>query len=126
MVRDRPGRAVLSRHGRTRAREGYIAGRKPRAGGTLGVVIARKIRVHGLVQGVGYRWSMAGEARRLGVAGWVRNRSDDAVEAHLEGTQAAVDALVAWAHEGPRHARVTHVEVDIASPIGAVSFEIEP
>ncbi len=89
-------------------------------------MIARKIRVHGLVQGVGYRWSMAGEARRLGVAGWVRNRSDDVVEAHLEGTQAAVDALLAWAHQGPRHARVTHVEVDIASPIGAVTFDIEP
>ncbi len=82
--------------------------------------------VHGLVQGVGFRWSMAGEARRAGLAGWVRNRSDGAVEAHLEGDPADVDAVVAWAHEGPRHARVTHVEVSDAQPFGAVVFDIEP
>lgn len=91
-----------------------------------GAVIARRVVVHGLVQGVGFRWSMAGEARRAGVTGWVRNRSDGAVEAHLEGDPAAVDAVVAWSHEGPRHARVTHVEVGDAQPFGAVVFDIEP
>ncbi|MCV2393541.1 acylphosphatase [Actinotalea sp. M2MS4P-6] len=88
--------------------------------------MARRIRVHGLVQGVGFRWSMAHEARSLGLVGWVRNRSDGSVEAHAEGDTAAIEALVAWSHEGPRFARVTHVEVDDAQPIGAVIFDIEP
>jgi len=70
-------------------------------------VIARRLRVHGVVQGVGFRWSMATEARRDGVTGWVRNASDGTVEAHVEGSQAAVDAIVAWSHVGPRFARIT-------------------
>ena len=89
-------------------------------------MIARRVVVHGMVQGVGFRWSMTGEARRAGARGWVRNRSDGTVEAHVEGDQEAVDAVVAWAHEGPHHASVTHVEVDDAQPTGAVEFDIEP
>lgn len=87
---------------------------------------ARHLVVHGLVQAVGFRWSMAREAGRLGVRGWVRNTAAGDVEALVEGTPAAVDALVAWAHRGPSHARVTHVEVAVAEPTGAGGFEIEP
>lgn len=82
--------------------------------------------MHGLVQGVGFRWSMAIEARRLGLTGWVRNRSDGTVEAHAEGSPDAIVALVEWAHDGPTHARVTRVEVEDAQPTGAVIFDIEP
>lgn len=89
-------------------------------------MIARRVVVHGTVQGVGFRWSMAGEARRAGVVGWVRNRSDGTVEAHLEGEPAAVESMVAWAQEGPRFAQVTHVEVSEAQAFGAVVFDIEP
>lgn len=88
-------------------------------------MIARRLRVHGLVQGVGFRWATAAEARRLGVAGWVRNRSDGTVEVHAEGDPAALDALAAWAADGPRFADVSHVEVVDAQPTGAVGFEIE-
>ena len=79
-------------------------------------------RVHllidGVVQGVGYRLSLQREARAAGLAGWVRNRRDGRVEAELEGDPAAVDALIAWAHEGPRYARVTDVTVTDAAPQG--------
>lgn len=88
-------------------------------------MIARRLRVHGLVQGVGFRWSMAAEARRLGLTGWVRNRSDGTVEAHAEGDPAALDALATWARTGPRWAQVTSVEVDDAQPTGVVTFAIE-
>ena len=67
--------------------------------------------VRGRVQGVGFRASAAHEARRLGVAGWVRNRPDGTVELEGRGTPAAVDALVAWLGHGPRGARVTGVDV---------------
>lgn len=89
---------------------------------------ARHLRIHGLVQGVGYRYAMVREAERLGVAGWVRNRSDGTVEALVVGTEAAVGAMTDWAYAGPRGARVTRVDVAEASgEDGAHSgFELRP
>jgi acylphosphatase len=66
--------------------------------------------VHGSVQGVGFRVSLAQVARSRGVAGWVRNRGDGTVEAALEGEPDAVESVVRWCHEGPRGAGVADVE----------------
>jgi len=68
------------------------------------------LRIRGLVQGVGFRWSTVREARRLGLRGWVRNRRDSSVEAIAAGATDAVEALVRWAHRGPPSARVDALE----------------
>jgi acylphosphatase len=70
-----------------------------------------RLEIRGLVQGVGYRWSMVGAARRLDLRGWVRNRRDGSVEAMVAGPAVALDKIVAWAHQGPPGARVTSVDV---------------
>jgi len=81
--------------------------------------MAKHLLISGRVQGVGFRYSMAEEAERLGATGWVRNRSDGTVEAVIDGQPAAVEALLAWARRGPPSARVTGVCISEA----AESFE---
>jgi acylphosphatase len=90
---------------------------------------SRQIRVKGQVQGVGYRYALRDEAQRLGITGWVRNRSDGSVEALLQGDAAALERLIAWARRGPALARVA--ELHEAAPEhdfdrGYTHFEIWP
>jgi acylphosphatase len=73
------------------------------------------LRIVGMVQGVGYRYALQDEAERLGLTGWVRNRRDGSVEAVVQGSQQAVDALAAWARRGPPAARVSDVTADPAA-----------
>ncbi len=70
-----------------------------------------RLVIHGRVQGVYFRDAMRREAQRLGVAGWVRNRSDGTVEAAVQGEPADVDAVVRWARRGPERAQVERVEI---------------
>lgn len=61
---------------------------------------------------VGFRFFVIDEARRLGLAGWVRNGADGGtVEVVAEGTEASLRALEAALREGPRHASVEGVDV---------------
>lgn len=72
--------------------------------------LCRRLVIHGRVQGVGYRAAFAAEAERLGLVGWVRNRLDGTVEALVAGEAQAVEAITAWAWNGPPLARVEAVD----------------
>jgi acylphosphatase len=78
----------------------------------------------GHVQGVFYRSSCRTEALRRGVAGWVTNRSDGAVEAVFEGDEAAVDAMIEWARLGPADAEVDRITVTDEPPEGRAGFSV--
>ena len=70
-----------------------------------------RLRIRGRVQGVFYRDSTRREAQRLGLCGWVRNRSNGSVEAVALGPPERIAALIDWCHEGPPLARVAEVAV---------------
>lgn len=66
--------------------------------------------VRGRVQGVFFRALAQREARRLGLAGWVKNRPDRAVEVLAEGEEEQVKDFLAWLQTGPSTARVDRVD----------------
>jgi acylphosphatase len=86
--------------------------------------IRRHVVVHGQVQGIGFRFSARVEAQRLGVSGWVRNRSDGAVEAEIEGEPPVIDAMLGWFDEGPPGASVTTMITSDLEPTGEHGFNV--
>jgi acylphosphatase len=86
--------------------------------------VRRRVVVQGRVQGVFFRDSTRREAARRGVAGWVSNRPDGAVEAVFEGSPPDVEALVEFSSRGPRGADVRDVSVTEEAPEGLSGFEV--
>ena len=68
--------------------------------------------VRGRVQGVSFRYNAQKQAERLGLTGWVRNRSDGSVETTAVGPREALDAYIKWLHQGPTGAWVMGVDVN--------------
>jgi acylphosphatase len=93
----------------------------------VSVFVARRFRVTGRVQGVGYRFFAETAARAEGVSGWVRNQYDGSVEVLAEGDAESLRRFEAALRRGPAHARVDRVEVDEDVPSGQPSgFRIRP
>jgi len=86
--------------------------------------IRRRAIVHGRVQGVFFRDSIRERANAHGVAGWVSNRSDGAVEAVLEGAPDAVQQVLRFLETGPPHASVDRVDVSDEAPEGLSGFSV--
>ena len=80
--------------------------------------------VMGRVQGVFYRASAVATAQRLGLAGWVRNRSDDSVEAVACGDAEGLAQFAAWLRRGPPEAEVTEVKAEVCADPGCAGFSI--
>jgi acylphosphatase len=85
-----------------------------------------RLRITGRVQGVGYRlWAMR-TAARLGLRGWVRNRSDGSVEALVTGDPEAVAAMIEACRNGPPGARVAEVAAAPDEDDGSLGFDARP
>ena len=80
--------------------------------------------IRGRVQGVFFRDETRRRARSLGVAGWVANRPDGAVEAVFEGRREAVESMVDWCRRGPSGARVDDVQMAWEDPRGEEGFAV--
>jgi acylphosphatase len=88
--------------------------------------VCKHLLISGRVQGVAYRMSMVDAATRLGIVGWVRNRWNGDVEATVQGTPQAVDAIIAWAQRGPALAVVADVRIVDAPVESYTRFETRP
>jgi acylphosphatase len=87
--------------------------------------MVKHLSIHGRVQGVGFRYHFSEQAQWRGVTGWVRNRRGGAVEAMIQGTPEAIEALISWARKGPAAAEVERVDIT-ASEGSFASFELRP
>jgi len=85
-----------------------------------------RLRIEGFVQAVGYRNFVISEAARLGVDGWIRNRSDGTVEVLVSGPNKAVETLIGHCMKGPPGSRVGNVEVHKAEPAAEKGFRRRP
>jgi acylphosphatase len=111
----------------TKAEDGDGPGRNTQLETILAVSsdrVRRRVTVQGRVQGVFFRDSARERARAHGVAGWVRNRPDGAVEAVVEGDAEAVERVVRFFHTGPPRARVEDVDVRDEEPEGLTGFDV--
>ena len=80
--------------------------------------VRAEVRIKGKVQGVFFRQSTRTTALSLNLAGWVRNLPDGDVEAVFEGTEQAIQNMLAWCNNGPSAARVDTLTVKHSKPTG--------
>jgi acylphosphatase len=86
--------------------------------------VRKRVVVRGDVQGVAFRDNTSRQAGSRGVAGWVTNRSDGAVEAVFEGDPEAVQSMIDFCKGGPRAADVKDVDVSDEEPEGLSGFDV--
>ena len=88
--------------------------------------VALRVRIQGRVQGVYYRGWTVEEATARGLRGWVRNRTDGAVEALFIGPEAAVRDMIRACRQGPPLAAVVRIEEYVGEDDGSVGFRQVP
>ena len=86
----------------------------------------QRLVISGRVQGVGFRYWMAGEAERNGIGGWVRNRPNGNVEAVICGDQAARNSMLKIVSRGPALARVDKIDIEDCGGGWFDRFEVRP
>jgi acylphosphatase len=85
-----------------------------------------RVRIEGFVQAVGFRNFVINEATRLGLDGWVRNRSDGAVEALVSGDTKLVESFVASCMKGPEGSIVKNIDLFKSDPPEEKGFRRRP
>ncbi len=74
--------------------------------------VGAKILISGFVQGVGYRYYCLGQAKSLGLTGWVKNNQDSSVSVQVEGDKSLIESLIKELKIGPQSAVVNAVNIE--------------
>jgi len=88
-------------------------------------VAAMRFLVHGHVQGVGFRWWVWRQAKRLGLRGLARNLRDGSVEVIADGSESALAELERALAQGPPAAQVERVERSPVPPEVAIPSDFD-
>ncbi len=86
-------------------------------------ITSLRVRIEGIVQGVGFREFLTMTAVRHSLDGWVRNCSDGSVEALVSGPTKAVEVFVGAATRGPNGARVHAIDLHNSEPPAEKGFQ---
>ena len=70
------------------------------------------MKITGKVQGVGFRFFVLQQAQKLGINGWVSNKSNGDVEALAQGEKADLELFIAKVKQGPAFSRVEDVSLN--------------
>ena len=84
-----------------------------------------RIHVSGQVQGVGFRWSAAREAKSRGITGFVKNLPDGRVYLEAEGSADQLEGFISWCKRGPDFGLVESVETESFPAVNFREFRIE-
>ncbi|MGD0340789.1 MAG: acylphosphatase [Bacteroidales bacterium] len=91
----------------------------------MGERLLYKIHITGRVQGVGFRWSAANEARSRGITGYIKNLPDGSVYIEAEGYRGQLNDFKEWCKAGPGFGFVDSVTIEIFPPVNYTEFLIE-
>jgi len=79
------------------------------------------LKIIGLVQGVGYRYSSQNEAKKRGLTGYVVNLDDGTVEIVVEGDEKNLKEFIRWCYNGVGPAQVHQIEESWSKATGEFS-----
>ena len=82
------------------------------------------VKIHGNVQGVGFRYHAKQAADDLGVFGWVKNESDGSVMLEAEGEEKILIQFLQWCRTGPRYAKIEKVDIAVSDIKNYSDFKI--
>lgn len=68
--------------------------------------------ISGNVQGVGFRYFVRSNAKKLGLTGFVRNTEDGGVEALFQGRKETIEEMIAFCQKGPFLSEVKQLGVE--------------
>ncbi len=86
--------------------------------------VSKNINVHGRVQGVGFRYATLLKATSLGLAGFVKNKTDGSVYIEAEGEDKNMLDFISWCRKGPPLAKVTELHIQDSPHSGLQKFHI--
>ncbi|XP_041253419.1 acylphosphatase-1 [Onychostruthus taczanowskii] len=120
--------AAAGRRRRSGARGG-CSGRRSGGGGGAAMadvegLLSVDYEVYGKVQGVFFRKYTQGEAKRLGLVGWVQNTSHGTVQGQIQGPAARVRELQEWLRKiGSPQSRISRAEFNNEKKIEALEHK---
>ena len=83
------------------------------------------LKIHGRVQGVGYRYFVQKHANDLGLTGWVQNKQDGTVDAEFQGPKENVEEMINFCSVGPGMAEVSHIDKEDQPLKDEIAFRVK-